>query len=658
MVNQTQQKTQQPGIGGMQQPNIVHNLISELNPEITLFREKEQRRILEILGKNIDGNVMIVGDSGVGKSNLVKGVSKKIKDILGYNVIELTPHPLFHLIQSKAQFDEKVLNVFNSIQTIKNSILFIDNFDLCFTEYKGNELEFDLLLSIYLEKNIFKTIVTVSKEEYGNLSKAYIGRFFEPVFIEELEPKQINEILKTSKDYYEETYEIKINNKILEKVSVLSNRFITEFKNPLSSLNVLESACSHLKHNTMSEFDEKQLEILNEIKSKISEAEDNKMLSVQKKDFNKAAMFKEQQNHAQSFYFETLEKFKKTNNKVNKLTEDHIRNVISEITKIPVNKLNSDNLSKLRTLDKDLQVKIVNQNEGIDTLTRAIKRNSVGIRDQKKPIGVFLFVGPTGTGKTYLTKVLAENYYTSEKDIVRLDMSEYSDKIAINKLLGSSPGYIGYEEGGILTRAVQEKPHSIVLLDEIEKAHPLVFNTLLQVFDEGHMSDNKGRQISFKNNIIIMTSNVGCHTANKKIQIEKVGFNKQLAKLEKIDDFKKVVQDEIKKIFPPEFINRIDDVIYFNKLENEHLQKIILLEIKKISERMRDNDYKIIFERGIEERIMEFNKEKINADYGAREIKRILLQFEDSLTDSIIEEKIKTGKVKIDFKNKYEISNY
>ena len=638
--------------------NVIYDVINKVLPIKVIHRDREIQRILEILGKTDNGNAMLVGPNGCGKSAIVHGSVDLIKDMYAYDVMEVNPHPLFHMIQAKVQFDEKVINLFNTIQQSKSSILYIDNFDIFFKEYKGNELEFDLLLSMYLEKNLFKTIVNVTPEQYREFEGSYIMRFFEPVFVDELSEDQVVDVLQLNSNYYKEEYGIVLDKSILKKVVSLCDRFITSTNIPKSCFDILESTAAFVKAKNSIGFTDEQKEALELLRGEMDDLHNSKSKAVKDKDFLSAQIYKDKLANAETLYLQAIEKFRSELTDSNSVCEDDVRTVISQITKIPVNKLNSDSISKLKNLDIELKKHVINQDNAIDKLTQAIKRNSVGIRDQKKPVGVFLFVGPTGTGKTYLSKVLAENYFTSEKDIIRLDMSEYSDKIAINKLLGSSPGYIGYEEGGILTRAVQEKPHSIVLLDEIEKAHPLVFNTLLQVFDEGHMSDNKGKVISFKNNIIIMTSNVGCHTANQKIQINKVGFNKKLAELEKNDDFNKTVKEEIKKVFPPEFINRIDDIITFNKLETDNIKNIILLELKKIAIRMKENDYDIIFDDNIGNDIYEKNSDKVNLEYGAREVKRLLHNFENELTNAIIEEKIEKGNVKVSFSDNYQIINY
>jgi ATP-dependent Clp protease ATP-binding subunit ClpC len=649
------EQTQKMAQKAVQQPRsqTITDSVLDVQPLPILFREVESKKLLDILSKGIKNNAVIVGDSGVGKTAFVRGNIDNISEKLGMGLIELNPHGIFNRIQSKAHFDDQVLNIFNNIYTNKNLVLYIDNFDLFIKEYKGNEFDFDLMLSMFLEKNAFPSILNITKSEYENFKNSYISKFFEPIFLDALDNDKIFDIIKFNKWEIEEYYNIKINDSLIRKLISLNERFITQ-PMPLSCFNVLESAASHLNNKRVYTPSKVEIEQIESIRSQIEMYNELKNESVTKKEFNLSAMYKDKVKEAEGDLIILLSKIKSTE-KRSVLKEEHIRNVISDITKIPINKLTTDNLQKLRTLDVELKTKVVNQDKAIDTLTRSIKRNSVGIRDHKKPVGVFLFVGPTGTGKTYLTKVLSNTYYNSEKDIIRLDMSEYSDKISINKLLGSSPGYVGYDEGGILTRAVNEKPYSIILLDEIEKAHPLVFNTLLQVFDEGHMSDNKGRTISFKNNIIIMTSNVGCHSATQKVKINKVGFNKSLNVLEKVSDFENAINDEIKSIFPPEFINRIDEIITFNKLEGTHLAQIIKLELEKITERLKVNDYNIIFEEGIETSIFKDYESKINLDYGAREVKRCLLSFEDFITDSIINNTIKKGTIKIGYDNGYLI---
>lgn len=603
-----------------------------LEPDECLHRAEEQQRVLEILAKDKNANVMIVGEPGVGKTQVVKGVVQRVKDSLGLEIVKVNPHFMFHTIQSKAQFDDKVINILNAFSQTSNNVLFIDDFDIFFKEYKGNDLEFDMLISTYLEQNALKSIFVVSAAEYNTYANSYIGKFFEPVFINELTEEQLFDIVKTKQDSF---HGIEISDHIIKSTVKLSERFITRERNPKSALELLNSTVAHIRINE-SPVEHSVSSKLSDLAQRINDLKEAKNKAVADRLFVEAAVLKEQQNLVETEYNNEL-----TTNKVTvsgKMSEEHLRNVISSITKIPINKLNTDKLEKIKKIEQSISKYVVNQDDAIAKLSKAVKRNTIGIRDQNKPVGVFLFVGPTGTGKTYLTKILAETYYTSKKDIVRLDMSEYSDKIAVNKLFGSAPGYVGYEEGGILTRAVMDKPHSIILLDEIEKAHPSIFNTLLQVFDEGHMTDNKGRKVSFKNTIIIMTSNIGCHTAVKKTEIRRVGFGvTETAVADKKSNFDSAIQSAIKEVFPPEFINRIDDTILFNSLSHENLTKIIRLELDEIAKRLAGIGMNVAFEDEIESKIMQHNRNNIRIEYGAREIKRLLIEFEDFVTEYIFE---------------------
>lgn len=621
-----------------------------LESDICLHRDEEQKRILEILAKDRNANAMIVGEPGVGKTQVIKGIVQKVKESLGLDIVKVNPHFMFHMIQAKAQFDDKVINMLNAFSQTSNNVLFIDNFDIFFKEYKGNEFEFDMLISTYLEQNALKSIFVVSSAEYNTYANSYIGKFFEPVFINELTEKQLFDVVKTKQTDFTG---IEISDSIIKSTIRLTERFITREKNPKSAIELLNSTTAHIRINE-SGGESNVSSRLSDLAQKINDLKEAKNKAVADRLFVEAAAIKEQQNLAETEYNQELTSGKVTVTGV--MTDEHLRNVISSITKIPINKLNTDKLEKIKRIEENISKYVVNQEEAIAKLSKAVKRNTIGIRDQNKPVGVFLFVGPTGTGKTFLTKILAETYYTSKKDIVRLDMSEYSDEIAVNKLFGSAPGYVGYEDGGILTRAVMDKPHSIILLDEIEKAHTSIFNTLLQVFDEGHMTDNKGRKVSFKNNIIIMTSNIGCHTAAKKTEIRRVGFGvTETAVADKKSSFNNEIQAAIKEVFPPEFINRIDDTILFNSLDHENLTKIIRLELNGIAKRLSDIGMKVEFESDIELKIMEHNRNNIRVEYGAREIKRLLIEFEDFITEYIFENS--KGDVVVSYDNGYKVKS-
>lgn len=661
MTNTTEQKKEKQtfarGFSGGYNQQSVSEVLSY---EECFFRDNEISRIIETIGKANNGNIMIIGKEGVGKTNLVKGATKKIKDILNKEVIELNPHFLFHLINSKAQFDERLINILNNISMSDNKVLFIDNFDMFFKEYKGVDFNFDLILSTFLEKNAINCILNIDDKNFDIFNNSYIGKFFDKLYINELSKEQSINVVKEKISAFSNHYGINVEDQTIELTYNLTERFIPGIKNPKISFNVIESALSYYRLSGTINLTDEQTQKITFFQDEIKKTIMNKNEAVKRGDILMANMLRKAElriTNELTTYQNSLNLGEYEPN----LTNDSIKYVISNISKVPISDLNVTQLEKLKRLESNLNQKIINQESAIKQISKAIKRNAMGIRDSSKPIGVFLFVGPTGTGKTYLTKVLANSYYTNEQDIIRLDMSEYADKTSVNKLFGSAPGYIGYDDGGILTSHVSKKPYSIILLDEIEKAHTSIFNALLQVFDSGQMTDNKGNKVSFKNTIIIMTSNIGCHRAAQKIEYKPraVGFGYKPAENianQNEQGFRYEIKSAIKETFTPEFINRIDETVIFNHLSLEDLHKIIKLELEQIRERIYENNVldKVNFSNNIIPNIMKSNQNNINLDYGAREIKRLLNDFEDAIADYVLENESK--RVTINYlRNKYVI---
>ena len=560
---------------------------------------------------------------------------------------------LFKEIQAKFQFDQQLTTMLNELAKTQ-SVAYIDDFDLYFNEFHGNEMGFDTTLGKFLENTALKSIITVTRSNYNTFAKSYIGKFFEPVFLDELTEEQTIDVLKVKRKSFEDDYALKIDDVTIHNIIGLGSKYVHGYGNPGKSFNILESACAHAKINSSNtaiiDNDEIIIGISDEIDritKKIETIGNNGSPSklITRLELNDKLV-------AEQYEYNKRLNILRKSIKPHSLNADNIRAVISRKTQIPIDKLTTDKLEVLRTLENKLNNVVIGQKTAVSVLSNSLKRNSIGIRDINKPIGVFLFVGPTGTGKTYLSEQLAAEYFSSSKNIVRLDMSEYSDKTSVNKLFGTAPGYIGYENGGILTSKISEKPYTVLLLDEIEKAHDVVFQGLLQVFDDGHMTDNKGNVVSFRNTIIIMTSNIGTHKAAKKLNIQSVGFvsdNIDTATIKSNND--ESIMTDIKNRFSPEFINRIDNTIIFNNLSSEDLGEIIKLELDKIAERMVINNYHIKFTPSFYKTLLKNNIDKINKDYGAREVKRILHDFELAIANSIINKEITEGIVNVNIKN-------
>ena len=611
-----------------------HDLIDPV-----IGREQEINRVIQILSRRTKNNPCLIGEPGVGKTSIAEGlaimiVKGEIPDNLKESrVVTLDISGMVAGTKYRGEFEERIKRIIAELSEHKNIILFIDEIHTIIGA-GGAEGALDAanILKPALARGEIQVIGATTIDEYRkHIEKdAALERRFQTVEVNEPSEEEAVLILKGLKKRYEVFHKVMISNEAIESAVKLSVRYIPDRNLPDKAIDLIDEACSKLKIKSY-DVPKELKDLAAEIKN--LEAQKEKLISQDK--IEEAAEVKKKQS-VKKFKYEAMLKELEEKRKQNELVvgADDIADIVSGWTKIPVKKLTQDENEKLMNLEEIMHKKVVGQDDAITVVAKAIRRNRVGIKDPNRPIGTFLFLGPTGVGKTELCKAISDSLFGSEKNLIRIDMSEYMEKYTVSKLIGSPPGYVGHDEGGQLTEKIRRNPYSVVLFDEIEKADQDIFNVLLQVLDEGHMTDSLGRKVSFKNSIIIMTSNVG---ASSIIDNNKPGFDTfEEDKEREYNEMKNNVISEVKKIFRPEFINRIDDIIVFHKLSKDDVSKILDLNIQEIRNRTKENfqiDFKI--DKAAKEYILE---QGYKEEYGARELKRTLTSL---LEDLLAEEKLK-----------------
>ena len=601
-------------------------------------REEEILRTIQILSRRTKNNPCLIGEPGVGKTAVAEGIASLIvKDqvpdtILNKRLVSLDLGSMVAGTQYRGMFEERIKKVIDELKENKNIILFIDEIHTVIGA-GGAEGSLDAanILKPALARGEIQVIGATTLKEYRKYIEkdAALERRFQTIVIEEPDNEKTIEILKGLRPRYEKFHNLIITDEAIEAAVKLGERYIVDRIMPDKAIDLIDEACSKIRisthedndvlkqyENKLKEFNERKEQLL--IEDKLDEIKELK---------EKEALVKYEYENEKS----KLAEYKKSNN--NKVEAEDIAAVVSLWTKVPVSKLTEDENEKLKNLEKILHEKVIGQDEAIEKVSKALRRNRLGIKDPNKPIGTFLFLGPTGVGKTELSKAIADTMFGTKNSLIRVDMSEFMEKFTVSKLVGSPPGYVGYEEGGQLTDKIRTNPYSVVLFDEIEKANEDIFNVLLQVLDEGHMTDGQGRKVSFKNSIIIMTSNVG---ANRIIDNNSLGFETE-KKTDEVahEEMKDNVMDEVKKLFKPEFINRIDDIIVFHKLTKNEISEIMDLQLYEISKRIKDSlDITIHLTDKAKDYILEKGYKE---EFGARELKRTLTS---NVEDLIAENKI------------------
>ena len=603
-------------------------------------RDSEITRIIEILSRRTKNNPVLIGEPGVGKTAVVEGLAQMIVDskvpevLKNKKVVSLDMSAMIAGAKYRGDFEERLKKSLNEIKQNGNIILFIDELHTIIGAGSAEgAMDAANILKPLLSRGEVQIIGATTLSEYRKYIEkdSALERRFQSVIVDEPSTEDTINILKGLKDKYEAHHKVKISEDAIEAAVNLSKRYINDRFLPDKAIDLIDEACSKIKLKSVT-MPEKVTKLEKEIK-KVNKDKEEAIIA---QSFEDAAKFRDKEKELKKKLEEEKNKWKKSEQKNEALvTSEDICDVISSWTKIPVSKLTKKESEKLKELDTKLKERVIGQDEAVEALARAIKRARVGLKDEKRPIGSFIFLGPTGVGKTELTKALAENLFGDENSMIRFDMSEFMEPHSVSKLIGSPPGYVGYDEGGQLTEQVRRKPYSIILFDEIEKAHPDVFNILLQILEDGRLTDSNGRTVSFKNTVIIMTSNIGARsiTENKTI-----GFMSKTDATKDYEKTKNEVMDELKRAFRPEFLNRLDDIVVFKKLSEESVEKITRLMLKDFEKLVENKNIKI----SIDESLVKFiAKTGFDTVYGARPLRRaIQSNVEDKFAEKMLDGEI------------------
>ncbi len=622
----------------------------KLDPVVS--RENEIQRMIQILSRRSKNNPCLIGEPGVGKTAIVEGLARRIvadtvpDSMKGKRVVVLDLASMVAGSKYRGEFEERIKRVIKEVVADGNILLFLDEIHTIIGA-GGAEgaLDASNILKPSLARGELQIIGATTINEYRkHIEKdPALERRFQPVLVEEPEEDEAIEILKGVRENYEKHHGVKITDEAIGAAVKMSARYINDRFLPDKAIDLIDEAAAKLKLSDVS-----TVSGLEELETELEHLNEQEEEAICLEDFTTASELKREKEAVESKLVK-LKKKQEKSKKIPEVTENDIAEIVAMWTKIPVKRIAEEETAKLKRLEKTLHGRVVGQEEAVKAISKAIKRGRVGLKDPNRPIGSFLFLGPTGVGKTELSKALAEAVFGSEDAIIRVDMSEYMEKHSVSKMIGSPPGYVGYEEGGQLSEKVRRNPYSVVLFDEIEKAHPDVFNILLQVLDDGHITDAQGRKISFKNTIIIMTSNAG---AQAIIEPKKLGFTAVDDEKVNYQNMKQNVMDEVKRIFKPEFINRIDEIIVFHALNKEHMREIVTLLSKKLVDRCKEQ---MNIELTIRDNVKKFIVDKGSDDkYGARPLRRAVQTYiEDAMAEEVLNGKIHSGdSVVVSMKNK------
>lgn len=607
-------------------------------------RENEIQRVSQILSRRKKNNPLLIGEPGVGKSAIAEGlalriIQKKVSRILfDKRVVTLDLASLVAGTKYRGQFEERMKAVMNELEKNDDIILFIDEIHtIVGAGGATGSLDASNMFKPALARGEIQCIGATTLDEYRQYIEkdGALERRFQKVIVEPTSVEETIIILNNIKDKYELHHNVIYTPEAIEACVHLTNRYVSDRFLPDKAIDALDEAGSRVHINNIH-----VPENILEIEKKLEEVRELKNTVVKRQRYEEAAKLRDDEKKLEKELAIAQEEWE-NESKLHRVTvtEDNVAEVVSMISGVPVHRIAQTELNKLSELPNSIKGKVIGQDEAVNKVVRAIQRNRAGLKDPNKPIGSFIFLGQTGVGKTQLAKVLAKELFDSENALIRIDMSEYMEKFAISRLIGAPPGYVGYEEGGQLTEKIRRKPYAVVLLDEIEKAHPDVFNLLLQVLDDGYLTDSLGRKIDFRNTILIMTSNIGARKLKDFGQ--GVGFG-TAAKLSQADEnAKSVIENALKKAFAPEFLNRVDDVMVFNPLDKEDIRKIIEIELEKLFERIKDLGYNLKLTESAKDFIAEKGFDK---EYGARPLKRAIQKYiEDALAEEIISSNLQEG---------------
>ena len=607
-------------------------------------REDEIGRVIQILSRRTKNNPCLIGEPGVGKTAVVEGLAQRITQGLvpekmkNRRLVVLDLSGMVAGSKYRGEFEERIKKVITEVMEHPGILLFIDELHTIIGA-GGAEgaLDASNILKPSLSRGEIQIIGATTIEEYRkHIEKdAALERRFQPVTVEEPTQEQAVEILKGLRPYYEKHHGVTITDEALEAAVKMSIRYIADRHLPDKAIDLMDEASSRVQLTGITVPPQ-----LKEVEQNLHALAEKKEEAIREGDFSRARELQEGQKELEESY-EKLKKRQEQRHKNKKMqvTEENIAQIVSSWTKIPVQKLAQKESKRLASLEKELHKRVIGQEEAVEAVAKAIKRGRVGLKDPARPIGSFLFLGPTGVGKTELSKALAETVFGSEQAMIRVDMSEYMEKHSVSKLIGSPPGYVGYEEGGQLSEKIRRNPYSVILFDEIEKAHPDVFNILLQVLDDGHITDAQGRNVYFKQTCKIMTSNAG---AQSIVEPKRLGFSQGEDKKKDYEDMKRGVMEEVRRIFKPEFLNRVDEILVFHMLDKQEIRQIVNILVKKLEKRCKEQlDIELVVRNSVKDYLAENG---FDSKYGARPLKRAIQnKLEDRMAEEILDGKIHRG---------------
>jgi ATP-dependent Clp protease ATP-binding subunit ClpC len=605
-------------------------------------RDREILRIAQILSRRKKNNPIILGEPGCGKTALVEGLAIKIvngdcpRNLVDKRIVNLDLTSVVAGTKYRGQFEERMKVIIEELQSNPNIIVFIDEIHtLVGSGNSSGSMDGSNIFKPALARGEVQCIGATTLDEFRkNIEKdGALERRFQKVIVEPSSVEETIQILKNVRDKYESFHKVHYSDEVIETCVKLADRYITDREFPDKAFDILDEVGARMQTEL------KVPDVIEELKKKAADIKQQKIDVVKKQNYEQAAELRDKEKKLLMKLEQEKIKFEEQLAKEKQLILlEHVYDVVSNMTKIPVSKMSVDDTKSLLDLDKNLIGKVIGQDNAVVKIAKSIKRNRLGIKDPNRPIGSFVFLGSTGVGKTYLAKQLAKEMFGSEDSLIRVDMSEYQEKHSISKLVGAPPGYVGYEEGGLLTEKVKNKPYSVILFDEVEKAHKDVFTVLLQILDDGHVTDSLGRKINFKNTLIILTSNLGV----KKLQDFGTGIGFSSNSYSNEEAKKQMLMKEMKNFFSPEFLNRIDDTIVFNSLSQEDIKKITDIELKRLVARLVDMKYNISYDDSLVEYLSKIGFDEL---YGARPLKRAIQdKVEDLLSEEVLTGKLIEGK--------------
>lgn len=623
----------------------LNKLAEEGKLDPVIGRKKEIIRIAQILSRRKKNNPIIIGEPGAGKTAIVEGLAMLIhngecpKNLMDKRIVSLDMNSIVAGTKYRGQFEERMKVIIEELQSTPNIILFIDEIHtIVGAGNSSGSLDASNIFKPALSRGEIQCIGATTLDEYRtNFEKdGALERRFQKVVVDPSTKEETFEILKQSKEKYEDHHKVTYDDETLWTFVELADRYITDREFPDKAFDILDEVGARMQ------IDIKLPESIELLKVEASNIKQEKYRVIKQQNYEQAAELRDRERNILTKLEDEKKKFEDhLRSSKRTIPEELVYEVVSNMTKIPISNINLDERNSLINLNNNLSSKVIGQEEAVMKITKAIRRNRMGIKDPNKPIGSFIFLGSTGVGKTYLAKQLAKEMFGSEDNMVRVDMSEYQEKHTISRLIGSPPGYVGHDEGGQLTEQVKNKPYSVVLFDEIEKAHKDIFSTLLQLLDDGHITDSLGRKINFKNCLIIMTSNIGV----KKLQDFGTGVGFKTGNSSDIvqeEQKREILKKELSKFFAPEFLNRIDDVVIFNSLEKKHIDVITKLEVDKLLKRVNEKKYNFTYEQDLIDYISKVGFDEM---FGARPIKRAIQdKIEDLISEKILMMEIEEGK--------------